>query len=197
MSIVNDCAFPHFISRLSESAEAEGFIVSSESSEPVKTEHFRRGVSRAVKYLEEGLTVPFIARYRQDESDRMSSSFLFRLQREFFSFSEVVKVREKRLAKLHARPIGEGPRLTPAIETMMNMCVDMEELDELWKPLAGTKATPKAELIAAMGLESAAAAMLYDGLIAHVYYPGNASTEGNKNGKGFCDTRQPHWDQKR
>lgn len=114
----------------------------------------RTNVERALTLLEEENTVPFIARYRRDQTGDIEVSDLYELQRRWHDFTAMVKLRSSRLATLEA-----AGRCDDEIRLALQECVSKEELDELYATVKETK-TAKSEIIKSFCVDSIAADML-------------------------------------
>jgi uncharacterized protein len=104
-------------------------------------------IKNILTLLDEGATIPFIARYRKEQTDNASDESL----REFYdSYTRVQNL----LAKKEdiKRLITEKGKITPALETLITNAKTLSELDDIYLPFKEKKATRAGVAIQA-GLE--------------------------------------------
>ena len=95
----------------------------------------RRGVVQsAFKLLDEGHTVPFIARYRASKVGNIDAEQLYVLHNFHKQFETIDKLRVNRMEKLRQRSL-----LTPQLESSFQECVTIDRLDDLWIPFKAEK----------------------------------------------------------
>jgi uncharacterized protein len=116
----------------------------------VKSDSSRASVRAAFALFEDDNTVPFIARYRREQTGDLSASDLYELQRKWDEFQSMAKLRNSRLAALDA-----GGRLTEEIKGKFYECTTKEELDEVYSAYKENK-TAKSEVIALFQVEDVA-----------------------------------------
>jgi transcriptional accessory protein Tex/SPT6 len=131
------------------------------SSTESGTSSNRRFVSNALTLLEQDNSVPFIARYRQDQTGNIAVEDLYEIQRRWSEFLSVIKLRNSRLAILEA-----NGKCTEEVKNAFFECIAKDELDDLYSTLKETK-TAKSEVISAFGLEETAESLLV-GKVKHV-----------------------------
>lgn len=113
-----------------------------------------------VKLLDEGNTVPFIARYRKEVTGGMSDVTLRELQ-ERLVYLRGLEERKEEVIRL----IEEQGKLTPELEAEIRKAEILQRVEDLYKPFKQKKATraskarekglePLADLIRAMELET-------------------------------------------
>lgn len=96
-------------------------------------------IEATVTLLEEGATVPFIARYRKEVTGELDEVQIRQLQERLIYFKEL---QERRLAIL--KSIGDQGKLTPELQGKIDACRQKTELEDLYlpyKPKRRTKAT--------------------------------------------------------
>ncbi|KAJ1409172.1 hypothetical protein B484DRAFT_403282 [Ochromonadaceae sp. CCMP2298] len=121
----------------------------------------RQDISQAFALLDQEHTVPFIARYRREQTGDLPVEALYELQRRWTDFVATLKLRDSRLKTLEA-----AGKCTAEVRAQFAGCVSKEELDELYAGLKETR-TAKSQLVAAFGLEQAALQLL-SGEVRHV-----------------------------
>nr|VFK02749.1 MAG: uncharacterized protein BECKH772B_GA0070898_103012 [Candidatus Kentron sp. H]VFK02816.1 MAG: uncharacterized protein BECKH772A_GA0070896_102882 [Candidatus Kentron sp. H]VFK05667.1 MAG: uncharacterized protein BECKH772C_GA0070978_102912 [Candidatus Kentron sp. H] len=113
-------------------------------------------VAAAVGLLDEGATVPFIARYRKEVTDGLTDTHLRRLHEQLGQLRELDERRETVL-----RTIREQGKLTPELEKAIIEASTRTRLEDLYLPYRPKRRT-KASLARAAGLEPLAMALLKD-----------------------------------
>lgn len=111
-------------------------------------------ISVALNLLEEDHTVPFIARYRREQTGDIPVNDLYELQRKWSDFTATIKLRTSRLAALEA-----SGRCTEEVRRAFFACITKEELDELYATYKEVK-TAKSELISAFSVSTVADEMM-------------------------------------
>jgi uncharacterized protein len=97
------------------------------------------GLAAAISLLDEGATVPFIARYRKEATGNLDEVKIRDIQQKLEYFRELEDRRETVL-----RTIGEQGKLTPELQTRIEATLEKTELEDLYlpyKPKRRTKAT--------------------------------------------------------
>jgi uncharacterized protein len=121
------------------------------------------GVTRTLELLDEGATVPFIARYRKEATGGLDDGAIQRIS----DHVEVVKARESRRAFILETVRAQGA-LTPELERKLHAARTLAELEDLYlpyKPKRRTRAQaarekglqPLADLIFAQGPQAPSA----------------------------------------
>lgn len=86
-------------------------------------------VTSVIKLLEEGATVPFIARYRKERTGGLDEVQIADIKKHFEKFQEADKRREAIL-----KSIEEQGKLTPELEKKINAALHLKELEDLYLP---------------------------------------------------------------
>jgi len=113
-------------------------------------------VAAAVQLLDEGATVPFIARYRKEATGGLDDTQLRNLQERLIYLREL---EERRLGVLTS--IEEQGKLTAALRTAIDAADTKQRLEDLYLPYKVKRRT-KARIAREAGLEPLAAALLAD-----------------------------------
>ena len=103
-------------------------------------------ISVALNLLEEDHTVPFIARYRREQTGDIPVNDLYELQRKWADFIATIKLRTSRLVALET-----SGRCTEEVRKAFFECTSKDELDELYAAYKEVK-TAKSELISAFSV---------------------------------------------
>lgn len=106
-----------------------------------------RQVAAAVQLLDEGATVPFIARYRKEVTGALDDTQLRRLEERLIYLRDL---EERRGAIL--KSIGEQGKLTPALEQAVLAADTKTDLEDLYLPYKPKRRT-KAQIAREAGLE--------------------------------------------
>lgn len=112
-------------------------------------------IRRAISLLQEGCTVPFIARYRHLETGNVTCESLFHIQRSLEAFITLDKTRQNRITKLRDKGVSDD-KLLERFES----CLTMQELDELWEPFKDKKSNKSQLARNISGLEDLATNVL-------------------------------------
>lgn len=113
-------------------------------------------VSAAIALLDEGATVPFIARYRKEATGGLDDTQL-RLLEERLGYMR--ELEERRASVLTS--IAEQGKLTPALTSSIESAETKQRLEDLYLPYKVKRRT-KAEMAREAGLEALADALLAD-----------------------------------
>jgi uncharacterized protein len=113
-------------------------------------------VAAAVGLLDEGATVPFIARYRKEATDGLDDTHLRNLQERLLYLREL---EERRTAIL--KSIEEQGKLTPALQASIEAAETKQGLEDLYLPYKPKRRT-KAQIAREAGLDGLATALLAD-----------------------------------
>src|SRR5580704_8566613 len=98
-----------------------------------------RGLTATIELLDEGGTVPFIARYRKEATGNLDEVQIRAVEEKLAYFRELEDRRETIL-----RTIEEQGKLTPELRARIEKALDKNELEDLYlpyKPKRRTKAT--------------------------------------------------------
>ncbi|MDR1830187.1 MAG: RNA-binding transcriptional accessory protein [Candidatus Fibromonas sp.] len=112
-------------------------VFSSIIAEELKIEEHR--IKAALKLMEEGGTVPFIARYRKDQTDNLDETQLRDIQHRKESLAELSERKETVL-----KTIEELGKLTPELKAQIDACRNKNLLEDIYapyKPKRSTRAT--------------------------------------------------------
>lgn len=115
-----------------------------------------RQVAAAVALLDEGATVPFIARYRKEVTDGLDDSQLRGLEERLRYLRELEERREVIL-----KSIAEQEKLTPGLESDIRSADTKNRLEDLYLPYKPKRRT-KGQIAREAGLEPLALALLAD-----------------------------------
>ena len=104
-------------------------------------------VENAIKLIDEGNTIPFIARYRKEATGEMSDEQL----RDFFERLTYLRNLEKRKEEV-IRLIDEQGKLTNELKSNIEKSETMTEVEDLYRPYKQKKRT-RATIAKEKGLE--------------------------------------------
>ncbi len=107
-------------------------------------------VNKTIKLLENGATVPFIARYRKEQTGNLDEVDIRRIQSAYQAFQDLIKRKETIL-----KAIEEQGQLTHGLKAKINDTWDAIVLEDLYLPYK-KKAKTKATIAREQGLESLA-----------------------------------------
>jgi protein Tex len=113
-----------------------------------------RQVSAAVKLIDEGNTLPFIARYRKELTDNLDDDQLRRLSD---LLAHLRALDERRATILHT--IAEQGALTPELKAQINSAETLTELEDLYQPYKPRRRT-RASIARERGLQPLAELIL-------------------------------------
>lgn len=103
-------------------------------------------VEIGLNYFKEGATVPFIARYRQSQTNNLNEEQIYAIQSLYLYASELSKRKEKIIEKLK-----ELNLLNNDLEQKINSCTKKSELESIYEPYKSGKIT-KAKMAIELGL---------------------------------------------
>ncbi len=115
-----------------------------------------RSVAAAVRLFDEGATVPFVARYRQDSTGGLDEEQLRLIQAEHRRLVELDQRRESILAGLRDRKL-----LSPELAAALSRATTRSELEDLYAPFRPRRMT-RADAAREAGLEPMATALRGD-----------------------------------
>lgn len=110
-----------------------------------------RGLVAVIELLDDGGTVPFIARYRKEATGNLDEVQIRAIEEKLAYFRELVERRETILAS-----IAEQGKLTDALKARIEATLDKSELEDLYLPYRPKRRT-KATIAREKGLEPLAA----------------------------------------
>ncbi|MDD2401416.1 MAG: Tex family protein [Clostridia bacterium] len=116
-------------------------VLSKELNWPLKS------MVQAVQLLEEGNTIPFIARYRKEATGEMDEEVLRSLAERLEYLKNLTKRKEEVL-----RLIDEQGKLTPELEKSVNNAVTMQQMEDIYRPFRPKRRT-RASVAREKGLE--------------------------------------------
>jgi protein Tex len=111
-------------------------------------------VETVLELLEEGNTVPFIARYRKEKTDSLDEEQIRAIQKEY-EYGKNLQERKEDIIRL----IDEKGMLTEELVKDINACDKMVDLEDIYRPFKEKKKTKATEAIK-MGLEPLANELL-------------------------------------
>jgi protein Tex len=106
-----------------------------------------KGLAAVIELLDEGATVPFIARYRKEATGNLDEVQIRDVQEKLEYFRELEERRETVLAS-----IGEQGKLTPELKAKIDAAMEKTELEDLYLPYKPKRRT-KASIAREKGLE--------------------------------------------
>ena len=98
-----------------------------------------QGLLATIELLDEGSTVPFIARYRKESTGNLDEVQIRAIEEKLLYFRELISRKETILASIH-----EQGKLTDELKATIKQTLDRSELEDLYlpyKPKRRTKAT--------------------------------------------------------
>ena len=104
-------------------------------------------VQSVAKYIDEGATIPFLARYRQEATGGLDEEQL-RSVRDLLEFHRTLEARKKTILKA----IKEQDKLTPELEKSITDCKELKTLEDLYLPYKKKKKT-RGDMAKEKGLE--------------------------------------------
>ena len=106
-----------------------------------------RVAENVIKLLNEGATVPFIARYRKEMTNTMNEETVAEVKKRLEQLDELEKRKEFVL-----KSIAEQEKLTPELEKSINNAETLQDVEDLYLPYKPKRRT-KAEIARQKGLE--------------------------------------------
>ena len=106
-----------------------------------------KSIEATIKLLSEDCTIPFISRYRKDQTgnlDEVQIEAIFKLNKQF---EEIVKRKESILKSIEEQNV-----LSPELKSKIENSFDLQELEDLYLPYKKKKKT-KADVARENGLE--------------------------------------------
>jgi uncharacterized protein len=105
------------------------------------------GIQKTVQLLQEDCTIPFISRYRKDQTGNLDEIVIENIAKYQKEYEVIVKRKEVIL-----KAIAEQKSLTPELENKINQSFDLQELEDFYLPYKKKKKT-KADTARENGLE--------------------------------------------
>src|ERR1700748_1942977 len=109
-----------------------------------------RGLVATIELLDEGSTVPFIARYRKEVTGNLDEVQIRSIEEKLLYFRELVSRKETILASIQ-----EQGKLTDELKARIEQTLDKSELEDLYLPYKPKRRT-KAMIAREKGLEPVA-----------------------------------------
>src|SRR3954453_16593661 len=106
-----------------------------------------RGMAAGIELLDEGATVPFVARYRKEVTGNLDEVQIRDIQEKLEYFRELEERRETGL-----QSIAEQGKLTPDLKARIEAAMEKTELEDLYLPYKPKRRT-KASIAREKGLE--------------------------------------------
>ncbi len=107
----------------------------------------KKSVQNTIQLLQDGATIPFIARYRKEVTGSLDEVQIADIQQELKKLSELVKRKETIL-----KSIEEQGKLTPELKKRIDQCWITNELEDIYLPYKQKRKT-RASIAKARGLE--------------------------------------------
>lgn len=104
-------------------------------------------ISAVAGFLDEGATIPFLARYRQEATGGLDEEQL-RSVRELLDYHRTLEERKETILKA----IREQEKLTPELEELIRACTEFKTLEDLYLPYKRKKKT-RGDMAKEKGLE--------------------------------------------
>ncbi|MFY9401175.1 Tex family protein [Candidatus Darwinibacter acetoxidans] len=114
-------------------------------------------VQQTVKLLDEGNTIPFIARYRKEATGELDETVLRELA-ERLDYLRSLQARKEEVTRL----IDEQGQLTPEISAAIQGAITLQELEDIYRPFRPKRRT-RASMAKEKGLEPLALQLLEQG----------------------------------
>ena len=116
-----------------------------------------RGLEATIKLLSEDCTIPFISRYRKDQTGNLDEVVIEQIAKLSKQYDEIVKRKESVL-----KTIDEQGQLTPELKSKIEKSFDLQEIEDLYLPYKKKKKT-RADVARENGLEPLAKIILEQG----------------------------------
>ena len=107
-------------------------------------------VSATAALLDDGNTIPFISRYRKEVTGELNEEQIRTIEERITYLRNLDKRREEILSSIYAQE-----KLTPELETAINACLKLQELEDLYLPYRPKKRT-RAQIAKEKGLQPVA-----------------------------------------
>lgn len=136
-------------------------------------------IEAAVMLLDEGATVPFIARYRKEATQGLDDVQLRQLQQRLTYLRELQDRKQVIL-----KSIGEQEKLTEALEKQIQACESKTELEDIYLPFKPKRRT-KGQIAIEAGLQPLADTLFED----RTQDPESVAAQYVDSAKGIADTK--------
>jgi protein Tex len=113
-----------------------------------------KNIEATVKLLNEDCTIPFISRYRKDQTGNLDEVFIEQIAKLSKQYDEIVKRKESIL-----KTIEEQGQLSPELKAKISNSFNLQELEDLYLPYKKKKKT-RADIARENGLEPLAKLIL-------------------------------------
>ena len=113
-----------------------------------------KNIEATIKLLNEDCTIPFISRYRKDQTGNLDEVFIEQIAKLSKQYDEIVKRKESIL-----KTIDEQGQLSPELKSKIQNSFDLQELEDLYLPFKKKKKT-RADVARENGLEPLAKIIL-------------------------------------
>ena len=107
----------------------------------------QQSIEQTLLLLDEGCTIPFIARYRKEKTGNLNEVQIADIRDLYISLQELVKRKEYIL-----KSIEEQGKLSPELKRHIEECMDFNTLEDLYLPYKPKRHT-KAQIAKEAGLE--------------------------------------------
>ncbi len=111
-------------------------------------------VANTLALIDEGCTIPFIARYRKERTGGLDEVKIAAISEQYDKLKEMVKRKET-----ITKTIAEQQKLTPELEHRISECWDANELEDIYLPFKPKRRT-RAQVARELGLEPLATLLL-------------------------------------
>ena len=116
-----------------------------------------KNIEATLKLLSEDCTIPFISRYRKDQTGNLDEVFIEQIAKLSKQYAEIVKRKESIL-----KTIEEQGQLSPELNKKITESFDLQELEDLYLPYKKKKKT-RADIARENGLEPFAKIIMAQG----------------------------------
>ena len=116
-----------------------------------------KNISATIKLLDEDCTIPFISRYRKDQTGNLDEVQVEQIAKLSKQYDEIVKRKESIL-----KTIEEQGQLSPELKSKIEKSFDLQELEDLYLPYKKKKKT-RADIARENGLEPLAKIIMAQG----------------------------------
>ena len=116
-----------------------------------------RQVANVIKLLDEGATIPFIARYRKEATRSLDEVSIADIDREYRLLQEIIKRKTTIMAAIE-----EQGHLTEQLRQRIEVCFDRNELEDIYMPFKPRRRT-RAQIAVERGLEPLAKTIIRQG----------------------------------
>ena len=113
-----------------------------------------RQVEGTLTLLDDGATIPFIARYRKERTGSLDEVQIAAISEQYDRLKDIAKRKETVV-----KTITEQGKLTPELETRISQCWDATELEDIYLPYRPKRRT-RAQVARELGLEPLATMLL-------------------------------------